>query len=87
VLRPADSPRLPTDRWKLCHPASPSPIAQRRRGSGYRVSESLPASIPLNQQVHQVLSDAPLAHPGFNALAPEWLRSGAAARRPRHSGP
>src|ERR1035441_5170143 len=59
VLRPADSPRLPADSRRLCHPAFPPPVAHRRKGSGYRVSESLPESIPFNQQVHQVLSDAP----------------------------
>src|SRR4051812_37880291 len=64
LLRPADSPRLPADSRRLCHPASPTPVAQRRRGSGYRVSESLPELIPFNQQVHQVLSDAPPWTPG-----------------------
>jgi hypothetical protein len=40
-----------------------APIAQHRRGSGYRVSESLPELIPFNQQVHQVFSDAPPGPP------------------------
>src|SRR4051794_11965436 len=66
LLRPADSPCLPSDSRRLCHPASPTLGALPRRGSGYRVSESLPESIPFNQQVHQVLSDAPPATPKSN---------------------
>ena len=65
LLRPADLPRLPAGSRRLCHPASPTPVALRRRGSGYRVSESLPESIPFNQQVHQVLSDARPQTPGI----------------------
>src|SRR5262249_449000 len=63
---------------RLCHPASPAPVAQRRRGSGYRVSESLPELIPFNQQVHQVLSDArPLPRTPILACGrPPPLRSG-----------
>ncbi|HVI77055.1 MAG TPA: hypothetical protein VM715_02600, partial [Candidatus Acidoferrum sp.] len=54
-------------------PASPTPIAQPRRGSGYRVSESLPELIPSIQQVHQVLSDARLQTTGIYRFRPELL--------------
>src|ERR1700675_3768597 len=67
ALRPADSPRLPADSRRLCHPAFPSPVARCRKGSGYQVSESLPEMIPFNQQVHSVLSDAPLGDPQWSA--------------------
>jgi hypothetical protein len=59
ALRPADSPRLPADRWRLCHPASRPAIAHRPRGSGYRASESFPELKPLIQQGHRDLSDTP----------------------------
>src|SRR5215469_15482348 len=59
LLRPADLPRLPADSRRLCRPAFPPPVAQRRKGSGYRVNESLPELVPFNQRVHQVLTDAP----------------------------
>jgi len=49
LLQPADSPRLPADSWRLCHSASPSAVAHRRRESGYRVSESLPELKPFIQ--------------------------------------
>ena len=73
LLRPADLPRLPADSRRLCHPAFPPPVAQRRKGSGYRVNESLPELVPFNQRVHQVLTDAPPKPPGFTAFfSPEW---------------
>src|ERR1700722_3857757 len=71
VLRPADSPRFPAGSRSLCHPAFPSPVARCRKGSGYQVSESLPELIPFNQQVHSVLSDAPLCA----SPAAAWLPS------------
>src|SRR5262249_39555017 len=91
ALRPADSPRRPADSRRLCHPASAAPVAQRRRGPGYRVSESLPELIPFNQQVHQVLSDAPPRPPGFSAILPSQAGKSKPAGRlsppPPWSGP
>jgi len=55
VLRPARLPYLPADSWRLYHPASPPPIAQRQRGIGYRVNEPLPVLIPFIQLVQQDL--------------------------------
>src|SRR5215831_3694129 len=83
LLRPADLPRLPADTRRLCRPAFPPPVAQRRKGSGYRVNESLPELIPFNQQVHQVLTDAPPKPLGFIALLPESLQRGRALPAPR----
>jgi hypothetical protein len=59
VLRPADSPRLPADRRRLCRPASRLVVAHRPRGPGYRASESLPELKPLIQPEHRDLSDTP----------------------------
>src|SRR5215467_14489468 len=78
LLRPADLPRPPADSRRLCHPAFPPPVAQRRKGSGYRVNESLPELIPFNQQVHQGLTDAPPKPPGFYAFTQAWIADRAA---------
>ena len=79
ALRPADSPRLPTDSRRLCHPASPPVVALRQRGSGYRVNEPLPELTPFIQQVHQNLSGRTPWTPWWDLrlLTPSGRRSAA----------